>query len=69
MVGLENILRKAVEDKRQKLIPKLIISQVYDKDDQNLYALSLSDLEYEYWILQSHSHIHHKSRTTGKKLE
>ena len=47
-----------VEKKRQKLINKLIFLNVYNKDDQKLYALSLSKLEYEYrrFKLQNHPH-------------
>ncbi|NHM31330.1 Fur-regulated basic protein FbpA [Neobacillus terrae] len=46
------------EKKRQKLINKLIFLNVYNKEDQQLYELSLSKLEYEYrrFKLQNHPH-------------
>lgn len=48
-----NILRKAVEDRRKKLINKLIAFNVYQKEDKNLYNLTLTELENEYRKLQS----------------
>ena len=52
------LLRNNDEKKRQKLINKLIFLNVYKKEDQKLYELSLSKLEYEYrrFKLQSHPH-------------
>lgn len=46
------------EKKRQKLINKLIFLNVYNKEDQQLYELSLSKLEFEYrrYKLQNHPH-------------
>ncbi|MEH7748686.1 Fur-regulated basic protein FbpA, partial [Neobacillus drentensis] len=41
-------MRKNEEKKRQKLINKLIFLNVYNKEDQQLYNLPLSKLEYEY---------------------
>ena len=49
-----NILRKAVEDRRKKLIDKLIAFKVYKKDDNHLYELSLTELENEYRTFQSY---------------
>ncbi|MFH7819132.1 Fur-regulated basic protein FbpA [Neobacillus thermocopriae] len=43
-----NILRKAVEQKRQKLIDLLIAHNVYKKVDKHLFELSLTELEHEY---------------------
>lgn len=58
MVRVGNILRKAVEDRRKKLIEKLIAFKVYKKDDKQLLELSLTELENEYRRFQSHSHPH-----------
>ncbi|WP_342431787.1 Fur-regulated basic protein FbpA [Neobacillus sp. FSL H8-0543] len=46
------------EKKRQKLINKLIFLNVYNREDQQLYELSLSKLEFEYrrFKLQNHPH-------------
>jgi len=52
------ILRKAVEDRRKNLINKLIIFNVYQKDDKLLWNLTLSELEYEFKRLHSQSHPH-----------
>ncbi|MDP4086682.1 MAG: Fur-regulated basic protein FbpA [Bacillota bacterium] len=47
-----------VEKKRQKLINKLIFLNVYKKEEQQLYELPLSKLEYEYrrFKLENHPH-------------
>jgi hypothetical protein len=58
VVLLSNILRRAVEDKRNKIIEKLIRLNVYKKEDQNLYDLTLSELEREYKRFQANSHPH-----------
>ncbi len=52
------MMRKNEEKKRQKLINKLIFLNVYNKEDQQLYNLPLSKLEYEYkrFKLQNHPH-------------
>ncbi|MGX6441881.1 Fur-regulated basic protein FbpA [Neobacillus sp. K501] len=51
-------MRNNDEKKRQKLINKLIFLNVYNKEDQQLYKLSLSKLQYEYrrFNLQNHPH-------------
>lgn len=53
------ILRKAVENRRKKLIDALIAFNVYKKEDQHLFELSLTDLENEYkrFQLQCHPHV------------
>jgi hypothetical protein len=58
VVRVSYILRKAVEDRRKKLIEKLIAFKVYKKDDKQLLELSLTELENEYRRFQSHSHPH-----------
>jgi hypothetical protein len=51
-------MRKNDDKKRQKLINKLIFFNVYHKDDQQLYDMPLSKLEYEYrrYKLENHPH-------------
>jgi hypothetical protein len=52
-------MRNNDEKKRQKLINKLIFLNVYNKEDQQLlYKLPLSKLQYEYrrFNLQNHPH-------------
>jgi hypothetical protein len=51
-------MRNNDEKKRQKLINKLIFLNVYTKEDQQLYKLSLSKLQYEFrkYKLQNHPH-------------
>ena len=53
-----NILRKAVEDKRKRLIDKLIAFKVYRKEDKHLFELTLTVLENEYRRFQSQCHPH-----------
>ncbi|MEH7419404.1 Fur-regulated basic protein FbpA [Neobacillus drentensis] len=53
-----NILRNAVENKRKKLIEKLIAFNVYKKEDKHLFELSLTELENEYKAFQSIQHPH-----------
>jgi hypothetical protein len=55
---VSHILRKAVEDRRKKLIDKLITFKVYKKEDKHLFELSLTELENEYRSFQSNSHPH-----------
>jgi len=51
-------MRDNNEKKRQKLINKLIFLNVYNKEDQQLYDLTLSKLKNEYrkFKLQNHPH-------------
>ncbi|MDP4103523.1 MAG: Fur-regulated basic protein FbpA [Bacillota bacterium] len=51
-------MRKNDDKKRQKLINKLIFFNVYNKEDQQLYDMPLSKLEYEYrrYKLENHPH-------------
>ncbi|WP_338448889.1 Fur-regulated basic protein FbpA [Niallia oryzisoli] len=50
-------LRKAVEERRKKLINKLLVCNVY-KDKEELMYLTLSELENEYKSIQSNGHPH-----------
>lgn len=43
-----DILRKAVEDRRNVLINNLIAFNVYKKEEKHLLELSLTELESEY---------------------
>jgi len=52
------MMRKNEEKKRQKLINKLIFLNIYNKEDQQLYNLPLSKLEYEYRRFQLQHHPH-----------
>ncbi|PLS05382.1 Fur-regulated basic protein FbpA [Neobacillus cucumis] len=66
-----NILRDAVENKRKKLIEKLITLDVYKKEDKHLFELSLTDLENEYKSFKSIQHPHYNFdsiKLTNKKL-
>jgi hypothetical protein len=45
---MDNLLRKAAEEKRNFLINKLISRGAYKKNDTHLFELTLSDLEEEY---------------------
>jgi hypothetical protein len=51
-------MRKNDDKKRQKLINKLIFFNVYNKEDQQLYDMPQSKLEYEYrrYKLENHPH-------------
>jgi len=58
VICVGNVLRKAVEDRRKKLIDKLIAFKIYKKGDKHLFELSLTELENEYRSLRSHCHPH-----------
>lgn len=51
-------MRNNKEKRRQKLINLLILFNVYKKDDQLLYEMTLARLEYEYkrYNLLNHPH-------------
>ncbi|MEH7413826.1 Fur-regulated basic protein FbpA [Neobacillus drentensis] len=50
---MENLLRKAVQTKRQFLINKLIQSGIYKKNNKHLYEWTLSELEQEFNEIKS----------------
>jgi hypothetical protein len=52
---MKNLLRSAVQLKKQKLINKLIKSGIYKKGNKHLYELTLSDLENEYKYIEKKS--------------
>jgi hypothetical protein len=51
---MNNVLRNAVQQRRQFLIDKLLKIGVFKKEDRHLYEWTLSDLEKEYQYLESH---------------
>jgi hypothetical protein len=52
---MNNVLRNAVQQRRQFLIEKLLKIGVFKKEDRHLYEWTLSDLEEEYKYLESHT--------------
>jgi hypothetical protein len=54
---MENILRKAVEQRRKTLMNILLNFKIYDNEEQ-LLKLSLTELENEFKRLKSNSHPH-----------
>lgn len=63
------LLRQAVENRRWKLINKLIAFGIYKKEEQHLYELSLTDLESEFrkFIDDQHPHSEMDSIHWGRK--
>ena len=51
-------MKPIVEKKKQKIINKLIFFNVFNKEDKQLYELSLSKLENEYKKFKSENHPH-----------
>lgn len=49
---MKNLLRTAVQLKRQKLINKLIQYGIYKQNNKHLYELTLSELEEEYKFIE-----------------
>lgn len=45
---MQNLLRYAVQQKKQTLINELIKSGIYEKNNNHLYEWTLNDLEKEY---------------------
>ncbi|MFB3167922.1 Fur-regulated basic protein FbpA [Neobacillus sp. 179-C4.2 HS] len=52
---MKNILRTAVQQRRQFLIDKLLKVGVFKKEDRHLYEWTLSDLEEEYKYIETTS--------------
>jgi hypothetical protein len=50
---MKNILRTAVQQRRQFLIDKLLKIGVFKKEDRHLYEWTLSDLEKEYQYMEN----------------
>ncbi|MDG4658150.1 Fur-regulated basic protein FbpA [Ectobacillus antri] len=47
-----NVLRDAINQKKQQLIEKLIASGVYKKDSKHLFEWTISELEKEYRFIK-----------------
>jgi hypothetical protein len=52
---MKNILRTAVQQRRQFLIDRLLKVGVFKKEDRHLYEWTLSDLEEEYKYIETSS--------------
>lgn len=53
-----SLLREAVEKRRKELINKLIEVNHFKKEEKHLFELTLSELENEYFKVQSNEHPH-----------
>ncbi|WHY03064.1 Fur-regulated basic protein FbpA [Neobacillus sp. DY30] len=53
---MKNILRTAVQQRRQFLIDKLLKIGVFKKEDKHLYEWTLTDLEKEYQFFESNGY-------------
>jgi hypothetical protein len=62
---MKNLLRTAVQQRRQFLIEKLLKVGVFKKEDKHLYEWTLSDLETEYKYMETNGYL----STTGKVNE
>ena len=58
VVGVGDVCRKTVEDKRKTLIDILTVFNEYKKDDKYLSEMTLTELQNEYKRFLSHSHPH-----------
>lgn len=58
-----DILRNSVEERRQDIIDKLIVLDVYKKDDKHLFELTLMELDKAYKELEKNSHPHGNLRS------
>ncbi|MCC3357126.1 Fur-regulated basic protein FbpA [Bacillus sp. REN16] len=52
------VLKNTVEKRRNELIRKLMAFNHYKKDEKHLFELSLSELEHEYFKIQTKGHPH-----------
>ena len=53
-----NLLRQALEGRKNELINKLLNHERYKSDGKHLYELTVTELEYMYFKLQSDIHPH-----------
>lgn len=53
---MKNILRTAVQQRRQYLIDKLLKIGVFKKEDKHLYEWTLTDLEKEYQYFETNGY-------------
>lgn len=61
---MTNILRTAVQQRRQFLIDKLLKIGVFKKEDKHLYEWTLSDLEKEYKYIETNGYHTTDSKTS-----
>jgi len=52
------ILQEAIHNRRNELINKLIVHNIFKKGDKQLFELTLQELENEYKYLQKECHPH-----------
>ncbi|MHA7138866.1 Fur-regulated basic protein FbpA [Rossellomorea arthrocnemi] len=52
------ILQEAIHNRRNELINKLIVHNIFKKGDKQLFELTLQELEDEYKYLQRECHPH-----------
>jgi hypothetical protein len=52
------ILQEAIQNRRNELINKLIVHNIFKKGDKQLFELTLQELEDEYKFLQMECHPH-----------
>ncbi|MFI8574403.1 Fur-regulated basic protein FbpA [Rossellomorea aquimaris] len=52
------ILQEAIHNRRNELINKLIVHNIFKKGDKQLFELTLQELEDEYKYLQKECHPH-----------
>lgn len=64
---MKNILRTAVQQRRQFLIEKLLKIGVFKKEDKHLYEWTLSDLETEYQYLETNGYQTTEGHTDQQK--
>ncbi|CAN7401625.1 Fur-regulated basic protein FbpA [Rossellomorea sp. LjRoot5] len=55
------ILQEAINKRKNELINKLIVHNIFKKDDKQLFELSLRELENEYLYIQRECHPHSDS--------
>ncbi|WP_449536526.1 Fur-regulated basic protein FbpA [Ferdinandcohnia sp. Marseille-Q9671] len=53
-----SLLKETVEKRKDDIIQKLIEFNQYKKDGKQLFELSLSELEFEYFKVQANAHPH-----------
>jgi Fur-regulated basic protein A len=52
------ILQEAINNRRNELINKLIVHNIFKKGDKQLFELTLRELEDEYHYIQNECHPH-----------
>lgn len=68
--SMGDVTRKAMEERRQEIIDRLIVLDVYKKDDKHLFELTLTELDQAYKEVEKNSHPHGNLRSikwSGRK--